>query len=200
MNYVLAHLWAVPGETPDTGAMIAIMGQEVYATGPEAQAAATTELTSLRIDRLPFQEFVPIATLIFQTATIYSNAVAARTLTTDEGGDYVDWRSGTIAGASGGGGAVSWGNITGTLSDQTDLQNALDAADAPWLEDAFTPTAGQVTFILSQAPTDAASLSLHVNGIEAIETDDYTVSGTTLTWLNSIFSMETDDAVVIKYK
>jgi hypothetical protein len=71
---------------------------------------------------------------------------------------------------------------------------------ATWLEDAYTPTLGQVTFILSQAPTEPDSLSLHANGIEAVETDDYTLSGTTLTWLNTEFSFETDDGVVIQYK
>jgi hypothetical protein len=43
-------------------------------------------------------------------------------------------------------------------------------------------------------------VSLHANGIEAVETDDYTLSGTTLTWLNTEFSFETDDGVVIQYK
>ncbi len=33
----------------------------------------------------------------------------------------------TLAGSGGGGGSSSWGAITGTLSDQTDLQNALNA-------------------------------------------------------------------------
>jgi hypothetical protein len=32
-----------------------------------------------------------------------------------------------LVGSSGGGGAVAWGAITGTLSDQTDLQTALNA-------------------------------------------------------------------------
>jgi hypothetical protein len=62
------------------------------------------------------------------------------------------------------------------------------------------PTLGQITFILSQAPTEPDSLSLHANGIEAVETADYTLSGVTLTWLNTEFSFETDDGVVIQYK
>lgn len=37
------------------------------------------------------------------------------------GTGWVEWTSG-----GGGGGAGVWGSITGTLSDQTDLQNALD--------------------------------------------------------------------------
>ena len=38
--------------------------------------------------------------------------------------------TGTVLNASGGGGSASWGGITGTLSDQTDLQSALDAKAA----------------------------------------------------------------------
>ena len=71
---------------------------------------------------------------------------------------------------------------------------------APWLEDAFTPTLGQITFILSQAPTEPISLMMNVNGVEVEETADYTLSGVTLTWLNTEFSMETSDGVVIQYK
>ena len=43
------------------------------------------------------------------------------------------WESGTADGdlvAKGGGGGGTWGSITGTLSDQTDLQSALDGKDA----------------------------------------------------------------------
>lgn len=40
--------------------------------------------------------------------------------------DFVDLRF-TVNGASTGGGGGTWGSITGTLSDQTDLQAALDA-------------------------------------------------------------------------
>ena len=43
------------------------------------------------------------------------------------------WESGTADGdlvAKGGGGGAAWGGITGTLSDQTDLQSALDGKQA----------------------------------------------------------------------
>lgn len=67
-----------------------------------------------------------------------------------------------------------------------------------WREDEFTTTAGQVTFILSQAPGDANSLSFFVNGVLYDDVADYTVSGTTVTWLN-VFAMETGDKVHIRY-
>ena len=96
------------------------------------------------------------------------------------------------------------GTSASTKVLQTDGTGGFALIDTPtgaaWLEEAITPTLGQITFILSQAPTEPASLSLHANGIEAKETDDYTLSGTTLTWLNSEFSFETNDDIVIKYK
>ena len=71
---------------------------------------------------------------------------------------------------------------------------------APWIEDTFVPTAGQVTFILSAAPTAPVALSLHANGVEAVEVADYTVGGQTIAWLNTAYSFETSDRVVIQYK
>lgn len=53
--------------------------------------------------------------------------------------------------ASGGGGGGIWGSITGTLSNQTDLQNALDAK-----QDDLNPSAGGAAFI---ADTDIAYAS-----------------------------------------
>src|SRR5581483_3244093 len=50
-----------------------------------------------------------------------SNQVLAKIDNTDFNADWV-----TISG-SGGGGGGTWGSITGTLSNQTDLQSALDA-------------------------------------------------------------------------
>jgi hypothetical protein len=98
--------------------------------------------------------------------------------------------------------------LDGTSADnkvlETDGAGGFTLIDTPtgaaWLEDAFTPTLGQITFILSQAPTEPVSLSLHANGVEAVVAVDYTISGTTLTWLNTEFSFETDDEVVIQYK
>lgn len=71
---------------------------------------------------------------------------------------------------------------------------------APWVEKEFTPTLGQITFILTSTPTDLKSLTFSVNGVEADETGDYTISGVTITWLNTLFSMETTDLVVVRYK
>ena len=70
----------------------------------------------------------------------------------------------------------------------------------PWVEKEFVPTAGQVTFILSSAPTDSQTLTFAVNGVLADEGVDYSVSGVTITWLNALYTMETTDLVVVRYR
>src|ERR1051326_2810241 len=64
---------------------------------------------------------------------------------------------------SGGGGSAAWGDLTGTLSDQSDLKSALDAKLASYgIGDAVTSgTAGSVLFVdgsgeLAQSPTGLA--------------------------------------------
>lgn len=85
------------------------------------------------------------------------------------------------------------------LSFDEDIKPTVGGGN-PWVEDEYTPTNGQLTFILSQAPTDVNSLVFFANGVAADDTDDYTVSGTTVTWLNNWFVMDTSDKVLIRYQ
>lgn len=71
---------------------------------------------------------------------------------------------------------------------------------APWVEDEFSPTNGQVTFILSQAPTDANSVVFLANGVAADDGVDYTRSGQTITWTDVWFVMDTSDKVLVRYQ
>jgi hypothetical protein len=73
----------------------------------------------------PAQEFTPLYTLIFQTATAYSNDVQARIRTTDDGDDYIDWRTTQAGGGSGGGGA---GDVTGPSSSTDNAIARFDLA------------------------------------------------------------------------
>lgn len=60
------------------------------------------------------------------TNTIYYRS-AANTWTAVTIGTNLTFTGGTLSATGGGGGSVAWGAITGTLSDQTDLQAALNA-------------------------------------------------------------------------
>lgn len=70
-----------------------------------------------------------------------------------------------------------------------------------WLQDEFSPTTGQVSFVLSQAPTDPTSLFFVVNGVDYDDVSDFTVSGATVTWLDTDFSFRAGtDKVLIRYQ
>lgn len=84
-NFVLVHFFA----TNDVdNKVIGIQGIAEYGNIPAARNAASTEITTL--SDLPFTEFVPIGTVIFQTNT-YPNAIDARVVTVN-GANYVDFR------------------------------------------------------------------------------------------------------------
>ena len=84
-KFVLVHLFA----TNDIeNKVVGIQGIAQYNDVPAARNAASEEITSL--SDLPFAEFVPIGTVIYQTNT-YTNAIDARIRAVD-GADYVDFR------------------------------------------------------------------------------------------------------------
>lgn len=88
-NFVLYHIFAVNGFTQR---VISAMGQAQYNTKTAARAGASTEIASLK-SQLPLAEILPLATIIYQTSDSYTNTVKARTISTDTGGTYVDWRT-----------------------------------------------------------------------------------------------------------
>ncbi len=97
-DFVLAHVFAVPGLTQN---WLTIIGQNEYSTLNNARTGALAEITALQMGSLPSAEFKSVATFIMQTSNGYANAVQSRIRTTDDGEDYVDWRSTTpIAAAS----------------------------------------------------------------------------------------------------
>lgn len=88
-DFVLAHIYAIPGTNYDAGQYVAVMGQATYTNAVLARAGALTEIHNLSVGGLPTQEFVAVASIIFQTSKNYSNAVASRIVATDTGADYV---------------------------------------------------------------------------------------------------------------
>jgi hypothetical protein len=73
--------------------------------------------------------------------------------------------------ASGGGG--TWGTITGTLSNQTDLQNALNAKQNTLTFDS-TPTNGSTNPVTSDGVFDALALKQNTLTIDAVPTNGST--------------------------
>jgi hypothetical protein len=97
-DYVLMHYFATNDvNTP----IIGIQGQVEYGSIISARAGAEVELNSLFISGLPVLEFVPIATVIYQTANGYSNTPQARVRSVNASQDYVDWRGSGFTPGSG---------------------------------------------------------------------------------------------------
>ncbi|HUV13231.1 MAG TPA: hypothetical protein VMY18_06285, partial [Acidobacteriota bacterium] len=137
-DYVLSHIWATNDiDEP----IIVVQGQNTYTNQVRAREGATTELNSLVTEGLPFAEFTPLGTVIYQTDNAYGNTVKARVVSTDTGDDYVDFRSVQRASA---GVASAHSDLAGLLVDDhpqyalltgragNRLVMADDATTPPW--------------------------------------------------------------------
>lgn len=99
-NFVLVHYFAT--NDPARG-IIGIQGQATYGTLTAARAGANEEINAIITTGLPFEEYHPIATVLFQTSTspAYTNAPKARIRLIAVGENYVDWREGNLSPAVG---------------------------------------------------------------------------------------------------
>jgi hypothetical protein len=119
LDFVLVHLFA----TNDiNNPVVGIQGIASYSTTPSARTNANLEISTLT--GLPFAEFVPIGSVIFQTATGYTNATKSRVRSTDTGADYVDFRGTQLYTPAGE--ASSHGLLSG-LSNDDHIQYHTDA-------------------------------------------------------------------------
>ncbi len=110
-DFVLIHVFAT---TAYDGDPIAVLGQAEYSNRGNARDGAETEVANLLLGALPSAEMKPIASIIFQTADTYANAVQARVIETDSGDNYIDWRGSTLAQ---GVAAANHGSLGGLGSD-----------------------------------------------------------------------------------
>lgn len=63
----------------------------------------------------------------------------------------------------------------------------------------FVATLNQTSFALSSTPVDVNDVSVVVNGAAQTPGADFSVSGTTLTWLDTNFQLDAGDQVVVSY-
>ena len=108
---VLVHIFA----TNDiANPIVGVQGINQYTSITDARINANTEIATL--SGLPFAEFVPIGSVIFESATSYGNVPKARVRSTDTGANYVDFR-GTQLYAPAAGSATSHGLLSGLSND-----------------------------------------------------------------------------------
>lgn len=97
-DFVLCHVFAINGIDGEDK-LIAFIGQDDYLTRSAARDGAENEINSL-LTILPVQEIIPVGTIIYQTSNGYDNEVRARIISTDDGSDYVDWRTSELKGGT----------------------------------------------------------------------------------------------------
>ena len=93
---------------------IARMGNAYYTSERLAQDGAYNEIKTLFTNETIFQESVTIATIILKTDNGFTNGVKSIIVSTDEGGDYIDWRESDMSGSSM---SSDHGNLGGLLDD-----------------------------------------------------------------------------------
>jgi len=86
-EYVLVHFF---GTNDKDNPVVGIQGINVYNSAASARIGANVEISSL--SGMPFAEFVPIGSVIFESANSFGNAIKARVFPTDTGANYVDFR------------------------------------------------------------------------------------------------------------
>lgn len=111
-DYVLAHVFTTNDKVQTA---ISFMGQNVYATVGQARTGALIEIETI-LSKFPAPELLAVATVIYQVSNTYDNGVKARVRSTDEGNDYIDWRT-SEATSSGGSSASVHGNLAGLAND-----------------------------------------------------------------------------------
>jgi hypothetical protein len=114
-DFVLAHVFAL---NDIRNGLIAIQGQSDYTTLGRARDGALVELNALILNGLPFKEFKPICTIIYQTGNGYDNAVKARVRTNNDGGNYIDWRFTSVSNLAIGSVAGDHNNLPGLQGGQ----------------------------------------------------------------------------------
>lgn len=90
--FVAYHIFAMPGDTEDTGQLFSLMGQNQYATLELAIEGAKTEIASIRASYLLSNEMKDVSSEIFQTSSSYANSVKAKIVPISAGVNFLDWR------------------------------------------------------------------------------------------------------------
>jgi hypothetical protein len=155
-NFILVHFF---GTNDVNNKVIGVVGTQQYNNITAARTGANSEISLL--SDLPFTEFVPIGSVIFQSNN-YSNAVKARVVQTDLGQNYVDFRGTQVYTPAGQ--ASDHGLLSG-LVDDDHIQYHNDARG-----DIRYYTKAEVDSLVSGAasPGDIDETSFSINNSQAI--------------------------------
>jgi len=68
----------------------------------------------------------------------------------------------------------------------------------PWTQIVISHV-GQTAIVIPSAPVDNDTFRMRINGVEAVLGLDFTLSGTSLTWLDREYTLDPLDEVYVKY-
>jgi hypothetical protein len=115
-KFICYHVFAtnIHGDDGSDYYPVVTPGIAQYGSEAAAQDAALSEIQNIDFGDWPKEEVIPIATVIYQHLAAMSNGVEAAIVSTEGGGDYVDWRYTVVSGSS------TSVNDHGSLSGLTD--------------------------------------------------------------------------------
>jgi hypothetical protein len=149
-KYVLVHFFATNDK--DNG-VVGIQGIAEYDSMEAARTGANSEITSL--SGLPFAEFVPIGTVLFQTANTFLNTPKADVIPVD-GANYVDFRGTQLYTPAGT--ATTHGLLSGLGNDDHFQYLLVDGTRS--MSGALNMSTHKITNVTAGTnPTDAANVS-----------------------------------------
>jgi hypothetical protein len=167
-KFVLVHYF---GTNDIDNPFIGIQGIAEYNSIEDARINANTEISSL--SGLPFTEFVPVGSVIFQTRDVYTNAPKARIRSTDTGANYVDFRGSQLYTPAGT--ATTHGLLSGLGND--DHFQYLLADGTRTMGGALNMGTHQINNVVDPTSAQDAATKIYVDGKVA---DSITDSVTTI--------------------
>lgn len=90
-KFALYHIVATNSYTADRS-VISIMGETEYNDIISARTGASDEVNTIITAGLPFEEFIFLGTVLYQTSDAYGNSWKSRLRDVDTGVSYIDWR------------------------------------------------------------------------------------------------------------
>ena len=101
-KYICYHVFATNIHTDAGGDYYPVVtpGTAVHNSKADAQDAALTEIQGIDFGDWPKEEVIPIATVIYQHGAAMTNGVEAAIVSTEGGGDFIDWRFTAVSGSS----------------------------------------------------------------------------------------------------
>lgn len=111
-------------------------------------------------------------------------------------GSILEFRSIT---GSGGTTVLSGANGTIIISSSATQQGGAGTVFEEYVQDTIVTTNGQTAFVLDLMPVDANDVVMYVNGFAYDKNEDYSVVGTSVTWLDNPFTLAIGDEVKFTY-